>query len=139
MHHHHTNTLAETMEESELLLAEVPSKNFFCFCDTGHATKDFIRQPIKERALGFLERNWPRVRYIECKDWTAATEFSTDLGRGDANFAAIFPLLHERNYSGWITVEQNSPSAGSTPAECARRAFEFLSKHLNATLEEKTA
>lgn len=139
MHHHHTHTLAETREESEQLLTDVPSKNFFCFCDTGHATKDFIKQPVKERALGFLERNWERVRYIECKDWTAATEFSTDLGHGDADFAAIFPLLHERHYRGWITVEQNSPSAGSTPAECARRAFELLSKHLNATLQEKSA
>ena len=129
MFHHHTNTFSETMEQTEHVLSLTRPEHFHVFCDVGHATRDFIESPVKDRARIFLERNWKRLQLIEFKDWRPDGELSIEVGQGEADYASIFALLHERKYAGWIVFEQNSPNNGKTPGACAKGSFEFVQKH----------
>lgn len=103
VYHHHTNWLAETMEQYERLLPMVPALGTMLDC--GHATKDFVGHSALEFA-----RKHPEIEYVELKDWSAATDLNTVVGQGTCDFAGIVALLKERNYGGWVVVEQNGPS-----------------------------
>jgi sugar phosphate isomerase/epimerase len=126
--HHHTHTPFETFAETETLLQETNPAHVHLFCDTGHAHLDFVDLPEARRSTEFLTKYWPRVKYVEFKDCSPATGLSTELGQGSVDFAAIASLLCERNYAGWITLEQNSPTKGSSPSECAARSLQFARK-----------
>jgi sugar phosphate isomerase/epimerase len=132
MFHHHTSVPYETLEETEEQLKLTDAKKVALFVDTGHATRDFIELPVKDRAAALLKRQWARVKYVEFKDWSPETDLSTELGTGQADIAAAAKVLIEKKYSGWITLEQNSPTPGCTPGECAKRSLEYARKVTNA-------
>ena len=125
-YHNHTGTTGETLEQTENLLALTDPEKFFGFLDTGHATKDFAGHPVAGRAVLFLERNWDRMDFIEFKDWSEAHDLNTDVGAGACNFDGVFNLLTEREYHGWITVEQNGPMGNKTPFESAKASCDFI-------------
>jgi sugar phosphate isomerase/epimerase len=128
-YHHHTGNTGETREDIDRLLADTDPAKVFVMCDTGHATKDFINQPIDLRAIDFLKTYWSRLDFIEFKDWHPETDLNTPLGEGFCQFDGILALLKDRDYSGWITVEQNGHeglSRGRSPGECARLSRQFL-------------
>ena len=129
MFHHHTDTFSETMEQTEHVLKLTNPKNFYAFCDVGHATKDFIEVPVRERARTFLERNWDRIAMIEFKDCDASGSLSIEVGQGQADYASVFSFIDEHAYNGWIVFEQNSPNNNKTPLECARGSFDYVKKH----------
>lgn len=122
-YHHHSGTPFETMEEAEALLRETHPGHVSGFCDTGHATQDFTGHPPEHRALLYLERNWPRMRFIEFKAWTPERGLSSELGEGPARLADVAAFLLARRYQGWITLEQNAPTPGSLPRDCAARSL----------------
>jgi len=124
-YHHHSGNMFETLEQTEALLQHAAPQHVGLFCDTGHCTQDFIGHPQALRARMLLERNWPRVRYIEFKDWSPERGLATELGQGRADFAAVAELLRSKEYAGWITLEQNAPTPGSTPGACAGRNLQF--------------
>ena len=128
--HNHTDHTGETLEETERLLAMTDPAKVSGFLDIGHATKDFGGYPPARRATVFLERNWERIRFLEFKDWSAESDLRTEVGAGEADWQRIFQILSERGYSGWITVEQNGPSDGRTPLECAMASRTFISNGL---------
>jgi len=128
-YHHHTHNFVETLTETERMLAETDPKRVHLFVDCGHCTKDFVELPRAERAPKFLEKNWARVSYIEFKDWSAETDLATVVGEGEAGWPAIFKIISERKYTGWVTVEQNAPSKGRTAAQCARASYEFITRN----------
>jgi sugar phosphate isomerase/epimerase len=123
--HHHTHVPFETYEETAELLRLTDARHVHLFCDTGHATKDFVEFPVARRAYELLVRHWDRVSYIEFKDWSAAGDFATDLGCGEADLRPVAALIRERAFPGWIVLEQNAPSAGSTPGQSAERGLRF--------------
>ena len=129
-YHNHTGHAAETLEETEDLLRRTDPRVFFGFVDVGHATKDFVGHPVAERAALFLERNWDRVRFIEFKDWSPEHDLWTEVGAGQCGWSRVFRIIRERGYSGWITVEQNGPTGGKTPLDCAAASREFIRKGL---------
>ncbi len=131
-YHNHTGQIAETLEETEQLLRLTDPARFFGFLDIGHATKDFRGHPEARRAALFLERNWDRVDFLEFKDWRPQTKLGTEVGAGRTDYAAVFRMLKQRGYRGWITVEQNSPTPGKSPLESARSSREFIRKELDA-------
>jgi len=47
------------------------------------------------------------------------------------DYDAVFQILKEKGYSGWITVEQNGPMGDKTPVECAKASREFIRKGLS--------
>ena len=129
-YHNHTNNTGETLEETETLVGKTDPAKFFGFLDTGHATKDFAGHPVAQRAALFLERNWGRIDFIEFKDWSEANDLNTEVGAGLCDYSAVFRILKDKAYSGWITVEQNGPTPGKTPLECAKASREFIRKGL---------
>ena len=131
VYHNHTGNTGETFEDMDRLLACTDPGKFFVMCDTGHATKDFVKQPVAQRATLFLEKYWDRLDFIEFKDWNPETDLNTPLGEGQCDFAAVFGLLKAKQYKGWITVEQNGHegrSRGRLPLECAKISREFIRK-----------
>lgn len=136
-YHHHSGAPFETIEEAEALLRQTHPWHVADFCDTGHATQDFAGHPAETRALLYLERNWPRMRYIEFKAWTPERGLSSELGEGPARLADVAAFLQAQRYQGWITLEQNAPTLGSLPRECAARSLEvaktLFQKHAAAT------
>lgn len=128
--HNHTDHTGETLEETERLFALTDPEKVSGFLDIGHATKDFAGYPAASRAALFLERNWERIRFLEFKDWSPKSDLRTEVGAGEADWGKIFQILKERDYSGWITVEQNGPSEGRTPLECALASRKFISEGL---------
>jgi sugar phosphate isomerase/epimerase len=128
--HNHTHHTGETLEETEELLHKVDSTKFFGFLDVGHATKDFVGQPVEQRAAIFLEQNWDRIDFLEFKDWHEDSDLRTEVGAGRCDYESVFQILKEKRYSGWITVEQNGPTGDKTPLECAKASREFIRQGL---------
>ena len=133
--HHHCNVPFETFEETLELLETTDPKNVYLFLDSGHAEQDFKSLPLKTRGLELLKRCWPRVKYVEFKEWNPTTHLNTELGAGQTDFVALAAYLLEHNYPGWITLEQNSPTAGATPIECAARSLKFARKAFEQAAE----
>ena len=125
-YHNHTGHTGETLEETEQLLALTNPTKFFGFLDTGHATKDFVGHPVEKRAAMFLKRNWDRIGFLEFKDWSEEHNLCTEVGAGLCDYNAVFKILKDRSYSGWITVEQNGPMGRKTPLECAKASRDFI-------------
>ena len=128
--HNHTDTTGETMEETQKLLEMTDPKKFFGFVDIGHATKDFVGSPVEKRAAIFLERNWDRIDFLEFKDWSLEYDLCTEVGAGLCDYDSVFAILKQKNYSGWITVEQNGPMGNKTALQCAKASREFIRKGL---------
>lgn len=130
VYHNHTNNTGETFADMDKLLSLTDPSKVFAMCDTGHATKDFIELPERERAIRFLEKHASRMSFVELKDWNERTELDTPLGEGYCDFTAVFSWLRDSGYSGWITVEQNGPGKNRTALECAIISREFIRKEL---------
>ena len=128
--HNHTHHTGETLEETEALVGLTDPSKFFGFLDVGHATKDFSGHPVEQRAAIFLQRNWDRIDFIEFKDWSEEHDLHTEVGAGLCDYDAVFSILKEKAYTGWITVEQNGPTGEKSALECARASREFIKQGL---------
>jgi len=124
--HNHSGTTGETLEETEMLTGKTDPNKFFGFLDVGHATQDFSGHPVAQRAAIFLERNWERIDFLEFKDWSEDYKLNTEVGAGDCDYESVFQILKNKQYLGWITVEQNGPMGNKTPLECARASRDFI-------------
>lgn len=129
-YHNHTDDRGETLEETEKLIGMTDPEKFFGFLDIGHATKDFVGHPVAKRAAIFLERNWDHIDFLEFKDWSEQYDLCTEVGAGLCDYDSVFGILKKKNYSGWITVEQNGPMGEKTPLQCAKASREFVRKGL---------
>ena len=49
-----------------------------------------------------------------------------ELGKGDVDFPAFIAELRNRNYGGWIVVEQDVLPGMGSPYESAERNFQYL-------------
>jgi inosose dehydratase len=116
--HHHAGTFVETPQEIERLLAETDPELVGLLLDTGHAVYGGA-DPVE-----VLRRHGDRVRYVHLKDVRAdelARVRTTDiemaeawkrgvfcpLGEGVVDFPRVVEALRERNYDGWLIVEQD--------------------------------
>jgi inosose dehydratase len=103
VYHHHTDWIAETMEQAERLLAETDPAKLGGMLDCGHATMDFKGHSAQE----YFHRNHARVKYVEFKDYSPETGLCTEVGKGRCDFPAVAAELREHGYRGWVVVEQN--------------------------------
>ena len=127
-YHHHSDSLFETLEQTELLLANSDPRHVGLFLDTGHATQDFQGHPVEHRARLLLERHATRARFVEFKAWTPERGLSSELGEGPLDLDGVVDWLVQANHTGWITLEQNAPTPDSTPGACAARSLAFAKK-----------
>jgi len=131
VYHNHSGNSGETFGDMEKLLAATDPAKVDVMVDTGHATCDFRDLPdVPSRAVTFLKKYWDRVKFVEFKDFNETTGLATPVGEGDCDFFAVADLLREKNYTGWITVEQNGPSLGRTSFECIKKSYEYIRKDL---------
>jgi len=130
---YHNGRTRETFEDMTTVLTHVDPSKVFAMCDLGHATRDFIEYPVAKRVTHFLKTYWDRIDFIEFKDMSDETELNTPVGEGLTDWETIFAFLKEKNYTGWITVEQNSHqelSKGRSPLECATISRDFIRQGL---------
>ena len=135
--HHHCAGFVETPQEVERLL-ELTDPELVGLClDTGHYT--FGGGNALAAMTKFDERIW-HVHFKDCsleiaersrqQKWNYMESIRNgvfcELGKGSVDFAGIKKILDERNYSGWIVVEQDIIPGLGTPLESAKRNREYL-------------
>lgn len=146
--HPHAWTLVERQPELEMMMEMTDPKLVFLVLDTGHATLGGI-DPVK-----CLRDYYPRIAAMHLKD--AEAKYSTAngwkgpapseeehnrvnlykrLGAGGVDFPAIFRILRERNYDGWVTLDFDTPRPGEgTVEEDMNSHKKYLVDTLHATL-----
>lgn len=134
--HHHCAGFVESPSETIRLMEMTDATLGLCF-DTGHwayAGGD----PVGALRL-FGERVW-HVHFKDCHpeiaerasrekwDYFAAVRNGVfyGLGGGEVDFAALLATLSERDYDGWIVVEDELPPGMGDPLERARLDREFV-------------
>ncbi|MEZ4870577.1 MAG: TIM barrel protein [Caldilineaceae bacterium] len=137
--HHHIGTWVETPTETARLLDMTdPAVLGLCF-DTGHY-RFGGGDPIEG-----LERHADRIWHVHFKDhdpkvavrsrqegWNGVQSVEhgvfCELGHGDVDFPAVLAQLHQRNYQGWIVVEQDVLPGMGSPKASAQRNRAYLAR-----------
>jgi inosose dehydratase len=119
------------VEDARRLLALVPELTLLF--DSGHLAaagsdpRDALRDPALRQRIGHvhLKDTWVQQR----PDGGTAERFwhFEELGRGNVgtDFAAMLSELEATGYDGWVSVEQDRPTA-HPPEEAARLNREYL-------------
>ena len=135
--HHHCAGYVETPAEVDTLMQRTdPNLVGLCF-DTGHYR--FGGGEPLDIFDRHAERIW-HVHFKDCQPEIAARScrdsldyFESvgkgvfcELGKGDVDFPAFIAELHNRDYDGWIVVEQDVLPGMGSPYESAERNFQYL-------------
>lgn len=136
--HHHCGGYIETPDEINAFMQITdPSLVGLCF-DTGHFKFGGGRD-----ITGMLEKHWSRVWHVHFKDFSPDVAASSakhgwdyfqsvrhgvfcELGKGNVDFEAIIQFLKNKNYSGWIVVEQDVLPGMGDPKRCAENNRKYL-------------
>ena len=79
----------------------------------------------------FLNEHWPRIEFLEFKDWSDEYDLFTEVGAGRCNWDAVFALIKEKNYQGWVAVEQNGPMGERGQRKSAAASARFIHEGLD--------
>lgn len=138
--HHHMGTVVQTAEETTRLMDETDSRFVHLCYDTGHFIFTgtdpvaMLRKHInrvghvhlKDVRLGVLERvHQENMSFLNA---VRAGAFTVP-GDGDFDFAPVFALLAEANYTGWLLVEAEQDPAKANPFEYAKKAHSYIAAH----------
>lgn len=138
--HHHCAGYVETPAEIDRLMAETDPKVLGLVFDTGHYA---YGAGGCAGMIDLLNRHAERIWYIHFKDcsepliaeaksrqWDYFTAVQNgifcELGRGCVDFPMVLNWLQERNYRGFITVEQDVLPGMGAPRESALKNREYL-------------
>ena len=138
--HHHCAGFVETPAEINRLLELTDPEVLGLVFDTGHYAYGAGRC---EGVLEAMDRFASRIWYVHFKDcqpevmrraideeWDYFTALRhgvfCELGQGCVDFAGVLDWLKQRQYQGWITVEQDVLPGMGAPKESARRNREYL-------------
>lgn len=135
--HHHCAGYVETPEEVDILMQRTdPNLVGLCF-DTGHYRFG------GGDPLDIFEKHAERIWHVHFKDcqpqiatksrkenWdyflSVRNGVFCELGKGDVDFPAFISELQNRNYDGWIVVEQDVLPGMGSPFESAKRNYQYL-------------
>ena len=140
--HHHCAGYVETPAETAKLLELTDPSLLGLVFDTGHYAFG-AGEGGCEAVLEALDRFANRIWYVHFKDCDAEVarrsrveEWSyfqslqhgvfCELGRGCVDFPAVVAWLHQHNYQGYITVEQDILPGMGAPKESAQRNRDYL-------------
>ena len=140
--HHHCAGFVETPDEIARLLELTDPDLLGLVFDTGHfafgAGPDGCAQVV-EALDRFAERIW-YIHFKDCQPEVAAQSRANDwpyfealkhgvfseLGQGCVDFPAVLAWLRERDYQGYVLVEQDVLPGMGVPKESAHRNREYL-------------
>ncbi len=135
--HHHCAGYVETPSEIDQLMALTDPTLVGLVLDMGHyqfGGGDPLLALVKHQA-----RIW-HIHFKDCHPGIAANSRTEgwdyfksvgngvfcELGKGAVDFPAIVKELHNQNYEGWITVEQDVLPGMGNPKVCAQRNREYI-------------
>jgi inosose dehydratase len=140
--HHHCAGFVERPDEVGRLLDMTDPDLLGLVLDTGHFTYGSGKNgpDIVLEGLGlFAERTW-YVHFKDCHPNIADRARSEgwdyfdairqgvfcELGQGCVDFPAVLNMLKQRDYDGWVVVEQDVLPGMGSPKQSARRNREYL-------------
>ena len=143
--HHHSAGYVEAPWEIDAFLDNTDSSLINLVFDTGHYLFGSGTDGLGSdgNLVPVLDRYVDRISYVHFKDCHAGIAAKTrnenwdyikalqhglfcELGKGSVNFHGVLDWLNNRDYSGWILVEQDVLPGMGEPKESARRNREFL-------------
>lgn len=135
--HHHVGTWLETPAETRRFLEATDPELVGLVFDTGHWT--FAGGDAVSGLRQFYDRVWhvhlkdhdPEVaRQSRLHGWDGPTSVGKgvfcELGKGNVDFPGVLAVLREKNYDGWVVVEQDVLPGMGTPKENAARNRRYL-------------
>ena len=135
--HHHCAGYVETPTEVDTLMQRTdPNLVGLCF-DTGHyrfgggEPLDIFDQHAERMWHVHFKDCQPEIAAHSCSDgWdyfeSVGNGVFCELGKGDVDFPAFIAELHNRDYDGWIVVEQDVLPGMGSPYESAKRNYQYL-------------
>ena len=140
--HHHCAGYVETSAEVDRLLAMTDPEWVGLVFDTGHFLYGSGAND-SDAVAAALERFADRIGYVHFKDCHAAVADRArregwdyfeavrqgvfcELGQGQVDFPAVLAWLYERDYDGWVVVEQDVLPGMGQPKESAQRNRTYL-------------
>lgn len=136
--HPHAGGCIEFADELARLVSDIPHQVAGLCLDTGHLYYAGM-DPVAS-----LQQYWTRIDYLHFKDvnqrvWRDALSHGLDfftacaqgvmcpLGQGAIDYPAVRTLLTERNYQGWITIEQErDPRHADTSLRDVKASLDYL-------------
>lgn len=135
--HHHCGGYVETPKEVAKLM-ELTDPTLLGLClDMGHYAFGG-GDPVEA-----LNKYYDRIWHVHFKDYdpkvdrrAASEDFDyfksveegifCELGKGNVDFNSIVKILNEKNYEGWIVVEQDVLPGMGSPKTCAHHNRQFI-------------
>jgi inosose dehydratase len=142
--HHHCAGYVETPDEIATLLERTDPNLLGLVFDTGHLAFG-AGHSDGHGVLEAMDRFANRVWYVHLKDcepaiaaqsraerWDYFTSIRKgvfcELGKGCVDFKGVLDWLRDREYAGWVLVEQDVLPGMGSPKESAQRNRDFLRK-----------
>lgn len=136
--HHHAAGYIETPKEIDALMRLTNSDLVGLCFDTGH-----YRFGGGADLIATMEKYWDRIWHVHFKDFSATVKSAADkndwdyfaavkngvfceLGKGSVPFSEIKEFLQNKNYKGWIVVEQDVLPGMGQPKQCAANNRNYL-------------
>jgi inosose dehydratase len=128
--HPHCWTLVEREAELKKIMDLTDPKYVYLVLDTGHASLGGI-DPVKclrdyYSRLAAMHLKDCEARYSAGNGWKGPAPSEEEhnrvnlykrLGTGGVDFPAVFRVLRERQYDGWVTLDFDAPRAGEGTVE----------------------
>jgi sugar phosphate isomerase/epimerase len=105
----HHGSVIETIDDYEAILDLTDPALVGFGPDTGHLLRGGI-DPI-----AYLRRRWSRVVHVHLKDVASNGDWAA-FGTGQCDTAGVVRLLRDRDYAGWLMLEDESDLARADPA-----------------------
>lgn len=136
-YHHHMGTVVQTEAEIERMMAETDPKFVSLLYDTGHLAY------CGEDYMKILRKYIPRIKHVHLKDIrpNVIAEVRRDNlsfldgvrkgtftvpGDGAIDFAPVFEVIGDSDYTGWLLVEAEQDPALANPLEYAIKARKYI-------------
>jgi sugar phosphate isomerase/epimerase len=107
--HSHAGSIIETEEEYDRLMSMTDSSLVGWNPDTGHIVRGGVD------LLHLLDKHKSRIRHLHFKDVGNDGKWRM-LGKGLCDFGAVFSLLEEIDFTGWVVCEEESEEAWNDQA-----------------------
>lgn len=123
--HPHTGTLLETRQDIDAFFAAADTELLPFAPDTGQIAK------AGDDPVATLQDYRDIIRHVHLKDYGGGPETGylgyTPIGSGVIDMPAIFAILADIDFAGWVTVElDGTPDAPRTPYEAACMSRDYL-------------